>query len=43
MVPTVIRDFVVFSGLSPSKYVGRQRACAERGVRIKHNHIPLAE
>jgi AraC-like DNA-binding protein len=39
----MIRDFLAFSGLSPFEYISRQRALAEQGVRIKHNHIPLVE
>jgi AraC-like DNA-binding protein len=39
----LIRDFVEFSGLSPSEYCSRQRAFTERGLRIKHNHVPLID
>jgi AraC-like DNA-binding protein len=39
----MIRDFLAFSGFSPSEYFGCQRAFAERGLRIKHNHLPLVE
>jgi transcriptional regulator GlxA family with amidase domain len=39
----LIRDFLAFSGFSPSEYVSRQRAFAEQGLRVKHNHMPLIE
>lgn len=37
----MIRDLLTFSGFSPSEYWSRQRAAAEQGLRVKHNHIPL--
>lgn len=39
----MIRDFVAFSGFSPAEYSKHCRLLAERGVRVKHNHIPLFE
>ena len=39
----MIRDFLAFSGFSPSEYASRQRTFAEQGLRVKHNHIPLVE
>jgi transcriptional regulator GlxA family with amidase domain len=39
----MIRDFLAFSGFSPTEYFIRQRAFAEQGVRTKHNHMPLVE
>lgn len=39
----LIRDFLAFSGFSPTEYLGRQRAFAEQGLRTKHNHMPLVE
>jgi hypothetical protein len=39
----MIRDFLAFSGFSPTEYVSRQRAFAEQGLRTKHNHMPLVE
>lgn len=47
-IPTIlgsdmIRDFLAFSGLSPVEYATRQRAFAARGLRTKHNHIPVVE
>jgi AraC-like DNA-binding protein len=39
----MIRDFLAFSGFSPTQYCSRQRAFAEQGLRTKHNHMPLIE
>jgi AraC-like DNA-binding protein len=39
----MIRDFLAFSGFSPTEYLSRQRTFAEQGLRIKHNHMPLVE
>jgi AraC-like DNA-binding protein len=39
----MIRDFLAFSGYSPTEYLGRQQAFAEQGLRTKHNHMPLVE
>jgi AraC-like DNA-binding protein len=39
----MIRDFLAFSGFSPTEYLSRQRAFAEQGLRTKHNHMPLVE
>jgi AraC-like DNA-binding protein len=39
----LIRDFLAFSGFSPTKYFARQCTFAEQGLRTKHNHMPLVE
>jgi AraC-like DNA-binding protein len=39
----MIRDFVEFSGLSPARYLRWLRELARQGVRVKPNHIPLAD
>ena len=39
----MIRDFLAFSGFSPTEYSARQRAFAQQGLRTKHNHMPLVE
>jgi AraC-like DNA-binding protein len=37
----LIRDFLMFSGLSPSDYLRRQNYLRQHGVHIKRNHFPL--
>jgi AraC-like DNA-binding protein len=39
----LIRDFLAFSGCSPSEYLFLQRELVQQGFRIKHNHLPLVE
>lgn len=39
----MIRDFVAFSGFSPADYLSRKKALTARGVRVKHNHVPLID
>jgi AraC-like DNA-binding protein len=39
----MIRDFIAFSGVSPAEYVARHQSLVQQGVRIKPNHLPLAE
>jgi AraC-like DNA-binding protein len=37
----LIRDFVIFSGLTPTVYLDHCKWFQERGVHIKRNHFPL--
>jgi AraC-like DNA-binding protein len=37
----LIRDFVAFSGLSPTDYVRRLDELRDRGLQAKFNHLPL--
>ncbi len=39
----LIRDFLAFSGFSPTDYLRQQHALRQRGVHLKRNHLPLAE
>jgi AraC-like DNA-binding protein len=39
----LIRDFLMFSGLSPADYLRRQNYLRQQGVHIKRNHLPLAD
>jgi AraC-like DNA-binding protein len=39
----LIRDFLMFSGFSPSDYLRRQNYLRQHGVHIKRNHLPLAD
>jgi AraC-like DNA-binding protein len=39
----LIRDFLMFSGFSPSDYLRRQNCLRQHGVHIKRNHFPLAD
>jgi AraC-like DNA-binding protein len=39
----LIRDFLMFSGFSPSDYLRRQDYLRQHGVHIKRNHLPLAD
>jgi AraC-like DNA-binding protein len=39
----LIRDFLMFSGLSPADYLRRQNHLHQRGVHIKRNHFPLPD
>lgn len=39
----LIRDFVSFSGLSPTEYVRRLDSLERRGLSAKFNHLPLAQ
>jgi AraC-like DNA-binding protein len=39
----LIRDFLAFSGFSPTDYLRQQHALCQRGVHLKRNHLPLAE
>jgi len=38
----MIRDFLAFSDFSPADFLRRQNDLTQRGVHIKHNHLPLA-
>jgi len=39
----LIRDFLMFSGFSPSDYLRRQNYLRQHGVHIKRNHFPLPD
>ena len=39
----LIRDFLMFSGFSPSDYLRRRNYLRQHGVHIKRNHLPLAD
>jgi hypothetical protein len=39
----LIRDFLMFSGFSPSDYVRRQNYLRQHGVHINRNHFPLPD
>lgn len=39
----LIRDFVSFSGLSPTEYVRRLDSLGRHGLHAKFNHLPLAQ
>lgn len=39
----LIRDFIAFSGVSPTDYRRRQTQFERAGIQIKHNHLPLTE
>lgn len=39
----LIRDFVEFSGISPSDYQRRQIELDRAAIHVKRNHLPLAE
>jgi AraC-like DNA-binding protein len=39
----LIRDFLMFSGFSPSDYLRHQNHLLQHGVHIKRNHLPLAD
>jgi AraC-like DNA-binding protein len=39
----LIRDFVAFSGVSPTDYWRRQTQIERAGMRVKRNHLPLRE
>src|SRR6266540_693248 len=36
----LIRDFLAFSGFSPTDYLRQQHALRQRGVHLKRNHLP---
>jgi transcriptional regulator GlxA family with amidase domain len=38
----MIRDFLAFSGFSPSDYLRRQNSLLQQGLHIKDNHLPVA-
>jgi AraC-like DNA-binding protein len=39
----MIRDFLLFSGLSPTDYFRQHTSLVSQGVHIKNNHLPLPE
>ena len=39
----LIRDFLMFTGLSPADYLRRQNYLRQHGVHIKRNHFPLPD
>jgi AraC-like DNA-binding protein len=39
----LIRDFVAFSGLSPTDFLQRQRVLRESGTHLKRHHLAVAE
>lgn len=39
----MIRDFLLFSGFSPMDYFHQYSDLVNRGIYIKHNHLPLPE
>jgi len=39
----LIRDFLAFSGLSPTDYLRRRKDLRKQGLHVKFNHLPLAQ